>query len=135
MHINIIIAAIWQTLWFRILAVLITILIIAGILSWLYRNRLYQLNLKNLLEKEKAQQALDKERLDKEIEIERSQLMSQQKVVLEKEVAERTVELKESLEGLKSTQKQQTAFSKNGIIGRTDCRHCPRDPEPFEFCE
>jgi hypothetical protein len=58
------------------------------------------------LQKDNAQQALDKERLTKEKEIERTQIIEQQKVLLEKQVEERTRELKNSLENLKAAQSQ-----------------------------
>ena len=58
------------------------------------------------LQKENTQQALDKEKMAREKETERSELIAKQKIELEQQVKERTSELNRSLEELTSMQAQ-----------------------------
>ncbi len=73
LYINII-PAFWQTTWFKILI----ILLIAGFFYWLYRNRLYKINLRNRLKTEQLEaQKKEAEFKRKLSEVELSALRSQ----------------------------------------------------------
>ncbi|MXV15475.1 sensor histidine kinase [Hufsiella ginkgonis] len=74
------------------------------------------LRFKRLLN-ENARQALEKERMAREKETERNELIARQKVELEKEVQERTAELKQSLHELKATQAQLIQSEKMASLG------------------
>jgi two-component system NtrC family sensor kinase len=85
------------------------------------------------LQKQVTTETLAKERLAKEKEIERSQLIAQQKVDLEKQVTERTAELKQSLENLKATQSQLVQSEKMASLGELTAGIAHEIQNPLNF--
>jgi signal transduction histidine kinase len=78
------------------------------------------------LQRKVAQHALEKE-------IERSQLIAQQKIELEKQVTERTAELKQSLEDLKTTQSQLIQSEKMASLGELTAGIAHEIQNPLNF--
>ncbi len=87
----------------------------------------------NIMRKENAQKQLDNERLAKEKEIEKSELIEQQKIQLEKDVAERTAELKQSLEDLKLSQSQLIQSEKMASLGELTAGIAHEIQNPLNF--
>ena len=85
------------------------------------------------LRKENAQQALDNERLAREKEIERAELIEKQKAELEVQVAERTADLNRSLEDLKATQSQLIQSEKMASLGELTAGIAHEIQNPLNF--
>jgi signal transduction histidine kinase len=100
---------------------------LAIVFSWILFQRFLDLQKRN------AQQALEKERLAKEIEIERSRLIDVQKKELEKTVEERTSELKQSLTNLKATQSQLIQSEKMASLGELTAGIAHEIQNPLNF--
>ncbi len=87
----------------------------------------------NLLLKQNAQHALDKERLYREKEIEKNELIEKQKALLEIQVTERTADLNRSLENLKSTQSQLIQSEKMASLGELTAGIAHEIQNPLNF--
>jgi signal transduction histidine kinase len=85
------------------------------------------------LRKENAQRQLDIERVAREKEIEKNELISKQKEMLEMEVAERTADLKSSLEDLKATQSQLIQAEKMASLGELTAGIAHEIQNPLNF--
>ncbi len=108
---------------FEVASVLWLILILAWLLFIRY----------NHLKQENEQRALDNERLAKEKEIERNQLIEGQKVELEKQVMDRTHELEQSLIELKATQNQLIQKEKLASLGELTAGIAHEIQNPLNF--
>ena len=80
-----------------------------------------------------ARQALDRERMAKEKEIERNQLIAQKNEELETEVTKRTLELTQSLDHLQATQKQLIQSEKMASLGELTAGIAHEIQNPLNF--
>jgi len=120
-------------LWYNMLMANFAILQIIC-LAWLVLCSTWILFMRyDRLIKENAQQALDKERLAKEQEKEKNELIELQKTELEHQVTERTADLKQSLENLKSTQSQLIQSEKMASLGELTAGIAHEIQNPLNF--
>ncbi|MFD1142115.1 ATP-binding protein [Larkinella insperata] len=91
------------------------------------------LNRYNLARKRVVQQAIEKEQLEKEREIERSRLIASQNERLEQQVKERTAQLQTSLENLRATQDQLVQKEKLASLGELTAGIAHEIQNPLNF--
>ena len=87
----------------------------------------------NLIRKQVVQQAIEKEQLEKEREIERKRILESQNELLEKQVEDRTAKLKQSLETLKAAQNQLIQKEKLASLGELTAGIAHEIQNPLNF--
>ena len=87
----------------------------------------------NKVQKQVTNQEIESERMEREREIERTKLIESQKEMLEKQVAERTVELQNSLISLQSAQNQLVQKEKLASLGELTAGIAHEIQNPLNF--
>ncbi|WP_040006514.1 sensor histidine kinase [Fibrisoma limi] len=91
------------------------------------------INRYNMTRRQVVQQAIEKEQLEKEREIERSRMIASQNERLEQQVRERTAELQQSLETLRATQDQLVQKEKLASLGELTAGIAHEIQNPLNF--
>ena len=91
------------------------------------------INRYNLTRQQVVQQAIEREQLQKEREMERNRIIASQNERLEQQVRERTTELRQSLETLKATQNQLIQKEKLASLGELTAGIAHEIQNPLNF--
>jgi len=116
----------WLREWRNVIELICFLWLVIGFSGILFKR--FQVMQQGLIQAD-----LDKERVAKEKEIERSQLIEKQNAELEQQVERRTAELKRSLEELKTTQQQLIQSEKLASLGELTAGIAHEIQNPLNF--